>query len=479
MSGRPRRREPPGTGGSNPKTSHRHDSTDLRALELMLLGCIVQWGDDPSRLSGVRWSDTAHAEVYRACVRLAADGREIDTTALVGMGISPALVASVATLDHPGPDALDRGLIDAQRRAYVVHHGTELLAEWAGGNHRARDMLVGALTGTSTTTRQNSLEADLVNMADVTPRRVEWLYPGRIPRAKISMIVGAPAVGKSTLGQRIATDYTRGNVLILTSENEPAEVLAPRIEAHADDPGRYHVYPLALGLDDPTAQAEVRALVDRIRPELLIIDPVASFTGAANTHRHAELRSRVLDPLGALASETGCTVLLIAHTAKGSGDRTSVYAAEGSIGWATAARSILVAGEHGDDGGYALAHAKCSVGPLAPTVEYSLVGVETSAGPVGVVAWGDESDISADELVARKPQGQRKAAEREALEWLVGELEAGPVDADQIVARAQAENISKRTLDRAKKRAQVRSRRNGATWVWALDGQGGNDGQVH
>lgn len=445
----------------------------------MLLGCVLQWGDDPARLADVRWSDPTHAEVYRACVHLAAEGREIGTAALVGIGISPSLVASAASIDLDGPDALDRGLIDAQRRAYVVHHGTELLAEWAGGNHRAGDMLVGAITGTSTAKRTNTLERDLVCMADVTPRRVDWLWDGRMPRGKICMIVGSPGVGKSSLAQRIASDHTHGPILILTSENEPAEILAPRLEAHGDDPARYHVYPLAIALDDPKVQSDIWALVDRIRPELVILDPVASYTGSVNTHRHAELRSRVLDPLGALASETGCTVLLVAHTSKGSGDRTSVYAAEGSIGWATAARSILVAGEHGDDGGYALAHAKCSVGPLARTMEYSLIGVETSAGPVGVVQWGDESDVSADEIIGRKPQGQRKAAEREALEWLVAELESGPVDAEQVVARAQAANISKRTLDRAKKRAQVRSRRNGATWVWALDGKGGDDGQVH
>ena len=61
-------------------------------------------------------------------------------------------------------------------------------------------------------------------------------------------------------------------------------------------------------------------------------------------------------------------------------------------------------------------------------------------------------------------------AKREAREFLLERLEAGPVNSDDIIEEAKQEGIAKRTLDRAKKDLGIRSRkRHGSgTWFWEL-----------
>ena len=63
-------------------------------------------------------------------------------------------------------------------------------------------------------------------------------------------------------------------------------------------------------------------------------------------------------------------------------------------------------------------------------------------------------------------------AKREAKEFLLERLEAGPVRADDIIDEAKQNGIAKNTLYRAKKELGVRSRKEpGKTsggWLWEL-----------
>ena len=63
-------------------------------------------------------------------------------------------------------------------------------------------------------------------------------------------------------------------------------------------------------------------------------------------------------------------------------------------------------------------------------------------------------------------------AKREAREFLLERLEAGPVNSDDLVEEAKQEGISKRTLDRAKKELGIKSRKQrgstGGGWLWEL-----------
>jgi putative DNA primase/helicase len=67
-------------------------------------------------------------------------------------------------------------------------------------------------------------------------------------------------------------------------------------------------------------------------------------------------------------------------------------------------------------------------------------------------------------------------ARREAKEFLLQRLEAGPVKADDVIDEAKQEGIAERTLKRAKKELGIKSRKTPArfdgAWTWELPPQG-------
>ena len=102
----------------------------------------------------------------------------------------------------------------------------------------------------------------VTRMSDVEPEEVRWLWPGRIPAGKLTVVDGDPKVGKSTslleLGARVTTgtpmpDGTpvdRGNVVLLTAEDGLADTVRPRLAAAGADPDRVVVFESVLEPDE-------------------------------------------------------------------------------------------------------------------------------------------------------------------------------------------------------------------------------------
>ena len=70
----------------------------------------------------------------------------------------------------------------------------------------------------------------------------------------------------------------------------------------------------------------------------VIIDPVSAYAGRADTHKNAEMRTEVLDPLSEMAERRGVAVIAITHWNKGSGG--SLERISGSIAFPAAARQV-------------------------------------------------------------------------------------------------------------------------------------------
>lgn len=96
---------------------------------------------------------------------------------------------------------------------------------------------------------------DAPSLASVRAERVRWLWRGRIPRGKVSLIDGDPGLGKSTLmldlAARVSTasplpDGDRpefpADVVVLSAEDGIADVIRPRSEAAGADLQRVHVF---------------------------------------------------------------------------------------------------------------------------------------------------------------------------------------------------------------------------------------------
>ena len=86
----------------------------------------------------------------------------------------------------------------------------------------------------------------------ITPKAVEWIWPGRIARGKHTALAGEPATNKSTLLAEIVACVTtgrawpcsegrpprKGRVLILSAEDDAADTIVPRLMAADAELGR-------------------------------------------------------------------------------------------------------------------------------------------------------------------------------------------------------------------------------------------------
>lgn len=78
------------------------------------------------------------------------------------------------------------------------------------------------------------------NASHIVPANVTWVWDGRIPRGVLSLRVGMPGWGKSTLAYDLSARVTRGqlrrspaNVLIATSEDSLPHTAVPRLMSAA------------------------------------------------------------------------------------------------------------------------------------------------------------------------------------------------------------------------------------------------------
>ncbi len=57
---------------------------------------------------------------------------------------------------------------------------------------------------------QNAEIAGAVRLTDVAPTSIGWLWPGRIPLGRVTLLVSDPGLGKSLLTLDIAARVSRG-----------------------------------------------------------------------------------------------------------------------------------------------------------------------------------------------------------------------------------------------------------------------------
>jgi AAA domain len=329
----------------------------------------------------------------------------------------------------------------------------------------------------------------VVRLADVAPEDVDWLWEPYIPRRKLTILEGDPGAGKTWLALTIAASVSRGDpfpnkegvplvrrepapVLYLSAEDGLADTLRPRLDAAAADVTRVHAL---LGWQQGETQGCIslgdllpieQALKD-LRPALMVIDPLQAYLGArVDMHRANEVRP-LLSGLAALAEQYECAVLAIRHLSKAPQDR-AVKQGLGSIDFAAAARSILLAGQDPrQPSRCVMAHTKSSLAPRGDSLGYEL--------REGHFFWTGTSDVSAEDLLRPYPVDEERSAVEEAADFLCDFLAEGEKPAKEVVREAKKAGISEITLKRARKgrvharKAQVAGEEKGkAPWVWSL-----------
>jgi AAA domain len=328
-------------------------------------------------------------------------------------------------------------------------------------------------------------------LSTVTPERVEWLWPRRIPLGKLTIIDGDPGLGKSVLTLDLAARISRGwplpdgepgengepdGVVVLSAEDGIKDTIVPRLDAAGADRSRILALESVTDTDGgkrlpslPGDAPYIMAAVERMQARLVIVDPLTAYlSGFVNAHKDADCR-RALWPLVKLAEDAGAAVVVVRHLNKGNASNP-LYRGGGSIGIIGAARSgLLVARDPDNADRRVLASTKCNLAKLPPSLLFDLTTADNGALRVG---WMGESSHTAEGLLATAHDGEDRGALAEAVDVLRTILAGGPVAAKDVQKDARRAGISDVTLRRAKSILGVRSCRLGfgpaAIWRWDL-----------
>jgi hypothetical protein len=184
-----------------------------------------------------------------------------------------------------------------------------------------------------------------------------------------------------------------------------------------------------------------------------------------NAHKDQDVR-RAMHALTRVADETGAAILVVRHLNK-SGGQNAVTRGGGSIGIIGAARLGLIVGKDPeDDSRRILAVSKSNLGKEAKALAYRLVDDEERG--VARIDWEGETGHSTSDLLAEEYIGDRSAVD-EACEILRDTLADGPLTANDVTRVVRDAGVAQRTLDRAKARLGVKSKKVGKErWLWGL-----------
>lgn len=327
--------------------------------------------------------------------------------------------------------------------------------------------------------------AAIACMADVDPVDVSFLWEPFLPLGKLTLLEGDPGAGKTFLALQLAACISTGaplpgrdgvpaearppaTVLYMSAEDGLADTLRPRLDKMGADPGKVYVL-TGWKTDDgsdtgPITLADVGIIeeaLNSVRPVLVVVDPIQAYLGAkVDMHRANEIRP-VMAALAALAEKYETALLCVRHLSKAPSGR-AIYRGMGSIDFSAAARSILLAGQDPEDPEKrGIIHLKSSLAMAGPAIGFEIT-------PEGFF-WTGLSTLTVGGLFKGDIQAEEdRSTVEEAEGFLLEVLAAGPIAAKELVREAKECGISKRTLDRAKKKLGVRSRKEGDQWHWNL-----------
>ena len=359
-----------------------------------------------------------------------------------------------------------------------------------------------------TTPTESTLEPGpiLTCMADVEPRGVSWLWPGRIPSGRITLLVGRPGEGKSFLttdaAARVTTgtpwpdgcDCPRGSVILISAEDDPADTIRPRLDANYANVSRVHLLSAVRRADDEGQYERLITLadVDAIEAalvrlpdcKLIVVDPIGSFLGGGtDAHRDNEVRS-VLTPIAKLAEKYGPAVLVVAHRRKSAGSIADDLAL-GSRAFTGIARAVWHLTRDADNKARRLLlPGKNNLAREGDGLAFSIIGEP------GRISWEREPvAMSADDALAAENQtNERKRGPyakvlRAAKAWLQVALSGGPRLMKELLEEwKNGQGGSESTLKRAKQSLKVESYRKEVPgpWWWRLpakDAEPAEDGK--
>lgn len=343
--------------------------------------------------------------------------------------------------------------------------------------------------------RDNEPELVVRRLSEVERAELAWLWPGRFPLGKLSLLCGDPGLGKSMTMIDAAARVSRGepwpdnplltqpigSVILFSAEDDLNDTIAPRLDrAGADSTNVYAVegvqrcdpetgevtrWYFSLEIDLPKLEKYL-ASVPNVR--LVVIDPISAYCGKVDSHKNAEVRA-LLAPLAELAGRYHVAIVCVTHLSKGAGGK-AVNRAMGSLAFTAAARAVwAVMKDQNDPQRRLFLPVKTNLAADPDGLAYRISNgrVEWEVGQIKMHA----DDALAAEAAALQPG--RSHARQEATLWLRNKLATGPQPVSDLMEEAKQLGIAEKTLRRAFKDLGGRASKSSfdGGWHWALSGE--------
>jgi RecA-family ATPase len=338
--------------------------------------------------------------------------------------------------------------------------------------------------------------AVLLKISDVKPKKLRWLWPSRIPLAKITIEDGDPGLGKSLISIDIAARLSKGRpmpnaasaelepagAVFLSAEDDPEDTIQPRLALVGADLARMVLLQAVKhedGLSSFPTIADLNAIREGIKEvgaKLVVIDPLMAYLPAeTNSYRDQDIR-RSLAPLAALAADLDVAILVIRHLNKTS-NSNPIYRGGGSIGIIGAARSgLMVAKDPDDDSRCILSVAKSNLAKLPASLAYRIM---SNQAEIPFIDWlGTTQHTAASLLHDQADSEEDRSAVKDAEDFLMEYLKDMPRKAGDVLKAMRPAGISEKTLRRAKIRLKIQSKKSDfqGEYFWSLPES--NDGQT-
>jgi hypothetical protein len=335
------------------------------------------------------------------------------------------------------------------------------------------------------------------------PRAIRWLWPDRFALGKLGLIGGLPDKGKGLISCDLFACVTadnplpcgeghapQGDVIYFTAEDDIEDTVIPRLMAAGVNLDRVHIVQMArlsngstrtfnMVTDLPALKAKIEEVGNVV---LVMIDPMSSYLGVGKVNSSVTTDVRgFLKPLTDLAAEKMVAIIGVMHFNKKSDVTNAMLRIADSLAYVAAARHVYVVVDDAEvEHRRLFVKAKNNLAPDKKALSYMtglrLIGIDPEINKeiwAPHIIWGAEHvEITANEAMqAEAGGGKRSSTElRAAEDFLRTRLAQGPVKQKDLFEEAVANDISERTLRRAKKNLEVESvKLKGSTdgeWVW-------------
>ena len=291
-----------------------------------------------------------------------------------------------------------------------------------------------------------SVPLEVVKASEIEPKEVKWLWYPYIPVGKVTLLQGDPGDGKSKLMLSVAALLSKGEPLPFTETEENLIFIKEGEKS------------LSFG------DNRIREAIEMYHAKLLILDPMSSYIGENCSMNNANETRAEFNHLIAVAKDTGCAIVIIAHMNK-MRDTNPLYRTNGSIDIAGAARSILAITRTPNKEVPAERYLVQVKSNLAPTG--SAILFEVSEKGVDFIS---EMEMTAEEAFqSLAPKiGRPNDKEVKAKAFLIEMLKDGEMLSSNCEEKLEAAGFRKSTIKKAKKNAGVISRKKGFLWYWSL-----------